>query len=101
MQRTHYGNIEQQDASTLYHINFWGRKNIPADHAAFQVLEELVCHGFDFREVLLKWKKKVELHKLKVLRLDNAGEFKAIEDELILISLARAMLIDAQLPINL
>jgi hypothetical protein len=27
MQRTHYGNIEQQDASTLYHnINFWGRK---------------------------------------------------------------------------
>jgi hypothetical protein len=50
MQRTHYGNIEQQDASTLYHnINFWGRKNIPADRAAFQVLEELVLHSFDAR----------------------------------------------------
>ena len=63
-------------------------------------------------------------HKLKVLRLDNAGEFKAIEDELrtdygiriewttpytpeqngvserlnrTLISLARAMLINVQL----
>jgi Family of unknown function (DUF6589) len=36
MQRTHYGSMEQQDASTLYHnINFWGRKNIPADRAAF------------------------------------------------------------------
>jgi hypothetical protein len=40
MQRTHYGNMEQQDASTLYrNINFWGRKNIPANRAAFQVLE--------------------------------------------------------------
>ena len=34
MQRTHYGNMEQQDTSTLYrNINFWGRKNIPADRA--------------------------------------------------------------------
>ncbi|KAH7112393.1 hypothetical protein EDB81DRAFT_827897, partial [Dactylonectria macrodidyma] len=52
MQKTHYGNMEQQDASTLYHnINFWGRKNIPADRAAFQVLEELVLHSFDARVV--------------------------------------------------
>ncbi|KAF1809281.1 hypothetical protein P152DRAFT_476626 [Eremomyces bilateralis CBS 781.70] len=44
--------MEQQDASTLYHnINFWGRKNIPADRAAFQVLEELVLHSFDARVV--------------------------------------------------
>lgn len=52
MQRTHYGNMEQQDASTLYHnINFWGRKNILADRAAFQVLEELALHSFDARVV--------------------------------------------------
>ncbi|KAH7119247.1 hypothetical protein EDB81DRAFT_815518 [Dactylonectria macrodidyma] len=52
MQKTHYGNMEQQDSSTLYHnINFWGRKNIPADRAAFQVLEELVLHSFDARVV--------------------------------------------------
>jgi hypothetical protein len=52
MQRTHYGNMEQQDASTLYHhINFWGRKRIPSDRAAFQVLEELVLHSFDARVV--------------------------------------------------
>ncbi|KAH7308926.1 hypothetical protein B0I35DRAFT_482679 [Stachybotrys elegans] len=52
MQRTHYGNMEQQDASTLHHnINFWGRKNIPADRAAFQVLEELALHSFDARVV--------------------------------------------------
>ncbi|KAF1810006.1 hypothetical protein P152DRAFT_475367 [Eremomyces bilateralis CBS 781.70] len=52
MQKTHYGNMEQQDASTLYHnINFWGRKNIPADRAAFQVLEELVLHSFDARVI--------------------------------------------------
>jgi hypothetical protein len=52
MERTHYGTMEQQDASTLYHnINFWGRKNIPADRAAFQVLEELVLHSFDARVV--------------------------------------------------
>jgi len=54
MQKTHYGNMEQQDPSTLYHnINFWGRKNIPADRAAFQVLEELVLHSFDARVVAL------------------------------------------------
>ncbi|KJK86218.1 hypothetical protein H633G_09939 [Metarhizium anisopliae BRIP 53284] len=52
MQKTHYGNMEQQDASTLHHnINFWGRKNIPADRAAFQVLEELVLHSFEARVV--------------------------------------------------
>ncbi|RSL42675.1 hypothetical protein CEP51_016454 [Fusarium floridanum] len=52
MQKTHYGNMEQQDPSTLYHnINFWGRKNIPSDRAAFQVLEELVLHSFDARIV--------------------------------------------------
>ncbi|KAJ4189476.1 hypothetical protein NW759_016766 [Fusarium solani] len=52
MQKTHYGNLEQQDPSTLYHnINFWGRKNIPSDRAAFQVLEELVLHSFDARVV--------------------------------------------------
>lgn len=52
MQRTHYGTMEQQDASTLYHhINFWGRKRIPSDRAAFQVLEELVPHSFDARVV--------------------------------------------------
>jgi hypothetical protein len=44
--------MEQQDASTLYHnINFWGRKNIPADRAAFKVLEELVLHSFGARIV--------------------------------------------------
>jgi len=54
MQRTHYGNMEQQDASTLYHhINFWGRKRIPSDRAAFQVLEELVLYSFDVRVVSL------------------------------------------------
>jgi hypothetical protein len=32
--------MEQQDASILYrNINFWGRKNTPADRAGFQVLE--------------------------------------------------------------
>jgi hypothetical protein len=52
MQRTHFGNMEQQDASTLYHnMNFWGRKDIPADRAAFHVLEELVLHSFDARVV--------------------------------------------------
>jgi hypothetical protein len=52
MQKTHYGNMEQQGPSTLYHnINFWGRKNIPSDRAAFQVLEELVLHSFDARVV--------------------------------------------------
>lgn len=44
--------MEQQDALTLYHhINFWGRKRIPSDRAAFQVLEELVLHSFDARVV--------------------------------------------------
>jgi hypothetical protein len=52
VQKTHYGNMEQQDSSTLYHnINFWGRKNIPADRAAFQILEELVLHSFDARVI--------------------------------------------------
>jgi hypothetical protein len=50
IQRTHYGNREQQEPSTLYHhMNFWGRKDIPADRAAFHVLEELVLHSFDAR----------------------------------------------------
>ncbi|KAF1815499.1 hypothetical protein P152DRAFT_470932 [Eremomyces bilateralis CBS 781.70] len=44
--------MEQQDASTLYHnMNFWGRKNIPAGRAAFQVLEELVLYNFDARVI--------------------------------------------------
>ncbi len=52
MERTHYKTMEQQDASTLDHNNsFWGRKNIPADRSAFQVLEELVPHSFVARVV--------------------------------------------------
>jgi hypothetical protein len=52
MERTHYGTMEQQDALTLYHnINFWGCRNIPADRAAFQVLEELVLYSFYARVV--------------------------------------------------
>jgi transposase InsO family protein len=119
--------------------DFWGPYSIPTlfgeryiwtltDQATSKSWVFLTRRRSDFREVLLKWIKEVELqtdHKLKVLRLDNAGEFKAIEDELrtkfgiriewttpytpeqngvserlnrTLISLARAMLIDAQLP---
>jgi hypothetical protein len=71
VQRTHYGNMEQQDASTLYHnINFWGRKNIPADRAAFQVLEELVLHSFDARVVGLLY-----------TRLEQRGINTAEQDE--------------------
>lgn len=119
--------------------DFWGPYSIPTlfgeryvwtltDQATRKSWVFLTKKRSDFREVLLKWKKEVELqtgHRLKVLRLDNAGEFKAVEDELrtnygiriewttpytpeqngvserlnrTLISLARAMLIDAQLP---
>ena len=71
MQRTHYGTMEQQDASTLYHnINFWGRKNIPADRAAFQVLEELVLHSFDTRVVGLLY-----------TRLEQCGVDTSEQDE--------------------
>ena len=71
MQRTHYGNMQQQDPSTLYHnINFWGRKNIPADRAAFHVLEELVLHSFDARVVGLLY-----------ARLEQRGIDTAEQDE--------------------
>lgn len=51
MQRTHYGG-PGQDASTLHHhANWWERKNVPSDRAAFAVLEELVLHSFDARVV--------------------------------------------------
>jgi hypothetical protein len=119
--------------------DFWGLYSIPTlfgeryiwtltDQVTRKSWVFLTKQRSDFREVLFKWKKEVELqtgYKLKVLRLDNAGEFKAIEDELrtkfgiriewttpytpeqngvskqlnrTLISLARAMLINAQLP---
>ncbi|RSL41974.1 hypothetical protein CEP54_015647 [Fusarium duplospermum] len=69
MQKTHYGNMEQQDPSTLYHnINFWGRKNIPADRAAFQVLEELVLHSFDARVVGLLYT------RLEQRGIDTSGQ---------------------------
>jgi hypothetical protein len=83
MQQTHYRNIEQQDASTLYYnINFWGRKNIPADRAAFQVLEELVLHSFDARVVGLLWilmhcscpiRSKGTIMRLMLLRQNNGA----------------------------
>ena len=122
--------------------DFWGPYSIPTifgeryiytltDQATRKSWVFLTKLRTDFREVLLKWKKEVELqsgYKLKVLRLDNAGEFKAFEDELLsqhgtkiewttpytpeqngvserlnrtLVSLARAMLIDARLPYKL
>jgi hypothetical protein len=78
MQRTHYGNMEQQDASTLYHnINFWGRKNIPADRAAFQVLEELVLHSFDARVVGLLYT-RLEQCGIDTSEQDNVDQ--AIQD---------------------
>src|SRR5579862_5767371 len=81
----------------------------------------------EFRSVFLSWKKEVELqsgHKLKIVRLDNAKEFLPLEKELAkegvkfewttpytpeqngvserlnrtLVTLARAMLINARLP---
>jgi len=74
MQRTHYGTMEQQDASTLYHnINFWGRKNIPADRAAFQVLEELVLHSFDARVVSLLYT-RLEQHGIDTLEQDDVDQ---------------------------
>ncbi|KAH8589082.1 hypothetical protein B0O99DRAFT_340651 [Bisporella sp. PMI_857] len=78
MQRTHYGNMERQDASTLYHnINFWGRKNIPADRAAFQVLEELVLHSFDARVVGLLYT-RLEQRGIDTSEQDEVD--KAIQD---------------------
>ena len=78
MQRTHYGTMEQQDASTLYHnINFWGRKNIPADRAAFQVLEELVLHSFDARVVGLLYT-RLEQDGIDTSEQDNVDQ--AIQD---------------------
>ena len=76
--------------------DFWGLYSIPTlfgeryiwtltDQATGKSWVFLTKQRSDFREILLKWKKVVELqsgHKLKVLRLNNAGEFKAIEDEL-------------------
>lgn len=114
----------------------WGPYSIPTlfgerylftltDQATRKSWVYLVKSRKEFRNVVLAWKKEVELqsgHKLKILRLDNAGEFKAFEEELLadfgiriewttpytpeqngvlerlnrtLISLARAMLIDA------
>lgn len=49
MQRTHYGG-QEQDASTLHHnSNWWERKHISSDWAAFAALEELVLLSFDAR----------------------------------------------------
>ena len=122
--------------------DFWGPYSIPTifgeryictltDQATRKSWTFLTKQRTDFREVLLKWKKETELQsgqKLKILRLDNAGEFKAFENDLrtqygvktewttaytpeqngvserlnrTLISLARAMLIDARLPYKL
>jgi transposase InsO family protein len=122
--------------------DFWGPYSIPTlngeryictltDQATRKSWTFLAKRRTEFCEILLKWKKEAELqlgHKLKVLQLDNAREFKAFEDKLLsqhgvkiewttpytpeqngvserlnrtLISLARAMLIDAQLPYKL
>ena len=78
IQQIYYRNIEQQDTSILYYnINFWGRKNIPADRAAFQVLEELVLHSFDARVVGLLYT-CLEQYSINISEQDKVDQ--AIQD---------------------
>jgi hypothetical protein len=56
-----------------YNVNFWGRKNIPADRAAFQVLEELVLHSVDARAAGLLYT-RLEQHGIDTSEQDEVDQ---------------------------
>ena len=74
MHKTHYGDMERQDASMLYHnIKLLGRQTIPADRAAPQVLDQLVLHRFDARVVGLLYT-RLQQHGIDTSEQDEVDQ---------------------------
>ena len=59
--------------NTLPQHQLLGRKNIPADRAAFQVLEELVLHSFEARVVSLPYT-HLGQHGTDISEQDDIGQ---------------------------